>query len=76
MNNIRRNELLGIINKLESIIENLDSIKIDETDARDSIPENFQNSDNYMKADNTVSQLEDALDSLQTALDCIQEASE
>lgn len=73
MNKMRRKELSGIIkslnvvidkNNLYSIINELDSIKDDEQNYYDNIPENLQYSQRAEDSEQAIDNLEEALDLL------------
>lgn len=75
MNDARRKSLRNIIEKLDDLMSDLECLKEEEEEYRDNIPENLQSSEKYEKADDAVSNLEEACDSLQSAIDYIEEAS-
>lgn len=64
MNNKRRKEIIDIIRKIENLVENVLS---EEQDAFDNMPESLQCSYN-----GSIS--EDAQSSLESAIDCLEEA--
>ena len=64
MNNKRRKEIADVIRQIESVVE---AILNEEQDAFDNMPESLQCSYN-----GTVS--EDAQDSLESAIDCLEDA--
>lgn len=76
MNNQRRNVLEDVYIKLVILHDTLEEIKDEEECCRDNMPENLQDSERYKKADKTVSVLEDAISSLEEALDYIETAKE
>lgn len=76
MNKSRRKELQRIIDQLEDLKDNLESIMSEEEDYRDSIPENLQGSARYEKADDACGSLDDAISSLEDAVSSIEEAIE
>ena len=74
MNNPRRKRIAEVISKLQALEEELqavkeeiEEIKDEEQEYLDNIPENLQLSERYEKAENAVSCLESAIDSI----DCI-----
>lgn len=76
MNKIRRKELDNLVEQLVSIREILDNLKDDEQDYMDNMPENLQSSERYEKAENAVSDMELALDSIDEVISYIESASE
>ena len=76
MNKLRRQALAAIQEKLEELKDELDILRGEETDYRDYMPENFQNSERYEKADEAVCQLEDAVTHLVDAISNIDAAIE
>lgn len=98
MNKSRRNELSKIIRRLNTmqdkedlygLIDELDTLKDEEQDYYDNIPENLQNSQRAQDSEQAIDNLEEALDLLnevynadeidndliQQAIDKIEEAS-
>lgn len=75
MNDARRKALRNIIEKLDDLMSDLECLKEEEEDYKDSMPENLQNPERYEKADEAISNLEEACDSLQSAIDYIDEAT-
>lgn len=88
MNSARRLQIKKIISELakiktniDSVAENIATIKADEEDYRDDIPENLQGSDRYYKADEACDNIESAIndldsikEELESALDSLEEA--
>lgn len=74
MNRTRRKQLTALADKVEELRQELESIADDECEARDNIPESMVESDKYRTADESCDNLENALDSLQDVLDCIEAA--
>lgn len=54
----------------------LESVKDEEEEYMENIPENLQSSERYEKAENAVDNLDSALDSLDEAISDIESASE
>ena len=67
MNKQRRKEIMEIITELENIKSKLESVKSDEEFAFENMPENLQGS---MRGEES----QDAIDTLDTANDLVQEA--
>ena len=76
MNNIRRNSLTDIKDRIESLKSDLETLLEEENDYLDNIPENMQGGERYEKAENAVSSLENAVSSLEEAMDDIESATE
>lgn len=75
MNRIRRKQIAEIMERIESIRSDLETVSEEEEEARDAIPENLWGSERYEAADEACSNLEDALNSLEEALGYLEEAS-
>ena len=76
MNNVRRKKLNTILEQLVEIHAALEEVKDEEQEYFDNIPENFQSSERYEKAENAVAALEDALSMFDDIADNIETALE
>ena len=76
MNKIRRKSLQEIADKLAELKEELEALQSEEEDYRDNMPENFQGSERYERADAACDSLSEAADSLDSAISSIEEAIE
>ena len=76
MNDKRRSGLKSAIDLLIRASEIVSSVKDDEEDALDNMPENLQASDRYEKMEDAVAALEEAEESIESAIDSINSASE
>lgn len=76
MNKQRRKELNEIINKLSELWDDLESLKSEEEECYDNMPENLQYSEKGERIEAVVESLNDALDSIDNAIDSINEAIE
>lgn len=74
MNNVRRKQLQQIIDRIEDLKSDLESIKEEEEEYRDNIPENLQGSERYEMADEACNNLDYAFDSLEDVVNYIEEA--
>ena len=74
MNQNRRQRLAKVIDLLHGAEADLDSIKDEEQDCIDAMPENLQSSDRYSSMENAVDCLEDAIESVQQATEYINDA--
>lgn len=69
MNNKRRQQLRKLINRMEELKDELETIESDEQDYFDTMPENLQGSANGMNS-------EEAIDKIADAIVCVEEAIE
>ena len=76
MNNARRKKLNTILEQLVEIHTALEEVKDEEQEYFDNIPENFQSSERYEKAENAVAALDDALSMFDDIADNIETALE
>ena len=76
MNNSRRKQLEEISSKISDIKDELESVMCDEEEYRDNMPENLRNSERYEQTDAACSEMQDALDSLDSAISSIDTARE
>ena len=67
MNAVRRDRARTVIDRLRDISISIEAILDDEQDALDNMPENLEGSERYSK-------MEDAVDSLASAMDCVVDA--
>jgi molecular chaperone GrpE (heat shock protein) len=75
MNKIRRKSLRDIIDQLEELKDALDTLKEEEEEYRDNIPENMQGSERYEIAEAACDNLDSAVDSLDEVISYIEEAT-
>ncbi len=80
MNKVRRKEIQRIIEKVEALsgdfeelLEEIESVKNDEKEYRDNMPENLQSSERYETAESACEALENAYDTLDEAKDQLDE---
>lgn len=76
MNNARRKKLNTILEKIVEIHTALEEVKDEEQEYFENIPENFQSSERYEKAETAVAALEDALSMFDDIADNIDTALE
>lgn len=74
MNKVRKKALGEIYDTLALLAERLEELIDEENEALGNVPESLQGSDRYQSAEEAVSNLEEALDSLGSAYDYIEEA--
>lgn len=76
MNNQKREKLKlarGFLNKASDIVS---SVLDDEQDCLDNMPDNLQYSDRYERMEAAISKLEDGLNNIEAAEECLEEAAE
>lgn len=76
MNNQKREKLKlarGFLSKASDIVSN---VLDDEQDCLDNMPENLQYSDKYERIEAAISKLEDGLNNIEAAEECLEEAAE
>lgn len=76
MNNQKREKLKlarGFLSKASDIVS---SVLDDEQDCLDNMPDNLQYSDKYEKMEAAISKLEDGLNNIEAAEECLEEAAE
>ena len=76
MNKERRKSLREIQSKLDRLGQDLETLKEEEEEYRDNVPENLQESDRYQRADEVCDLLQEALESMDNAYQQIEEAVE
>jgi hypothetical protein len=76
VNKARRKLIEKLISDIENAISELDTIRDEETDAFDGMPESLQQSEKGDKAQEAISNLEDAYSSLESARDALENAKE
>lgn len=76
MNNPTRKKLQNIIDSLEGLKAELEEISEEEQEKLDNIPESFQGSERYERAENVCGYLEDAISSFEELVDNITNAIE
>lgn len=76
MNRRRRARLQGADSLLSKALEIVDDVREEEQDSVDNCPENLQNSERYAAMEDVVSELEEARDKIQEALEHIDRACE
>lgn len=76
MNKERRKRINSVINKIEDIKEELSMILEEEEMYRDNMPENFQSSEKYERADQACDNLQESTDDLDSIIEMLEMASE
>ena len=73
MNNKRRQQLRKLIEKMETLKNELESIESDEQDYFDGMPENLQGSTNGMNSEEAIDKMADAIVCVEEAIEAIEE---
>lgn len=74
MNKARRAVLNKIINGLNDLLDELNTVKEDEEDAMDNIPESLQGSAMYESMEEAVDHMNDAFDALEDVISSLENA--
>lgn len=74
MNKARRASLKEVLGLLDRSIDIIRSVRDDEQQCIDNTPENLQGSDRYELMETVVDNLEDAIDKINEAKECIDES--
>ena len=74
MNEARRDRLRAAVKKLSDVHSIVETVCDKEEDCLDNYPENLQNSDRFERTETAVDSLNDALERLEEATECIQTA--
>ena len=69
MNDKRRKRISEVVARLESCSTDLESIKDEEDETRDNIPENLQNGDRYCESEECSDKIDDAISDIRSAID-------
>lgn len=76
MNKIRRKALQEIYDKLSDLQEELETIKDEEDESRENMPENLQGSERYEQSETASGNIDEAMEYLSSACDSIESAME
>lgn len=74
MNKERRKRVDAIIESLGSLQSDIEEVLTEETEYRDNIPENMQQSEKYETADGNCDCLQSAYDSIEEAIEQLEES--
>ena len=74
MNNTRRKNLMAIIEKLETLQSDLECLRDEEDEYRDNMPENMQYGDKYDRSEMSSESMYEAIESICSAIESIEEA--
>lgn len=73
MNNKRRQQLRKLVERMEILKRELESVESDEQFYFDTIPENLQGSMNGMNSEEAIDKIADALTCIEEAVEAIEE---
>lgn len=76
MNKARRGQIETVKSELEALSERIESIRDDEQDYFDNIPENLQDSERANMSEAAIDALDSAIDSISEAISSLEEAAE
>ena len=76
MNNDRRKELSRLSVQIEEIKDSLESLKCEEEEYLENMPENFQDSERGERASEAINNIDSALSALGEAISCMERARE
>lgn len=76
MNKIRRKALQEIHDKLTDLSAELEALKDEEDEYRENMPENLQGSERYEQSESASYSIDEAMENITTACDCIESAME
>lgn len=74
MNKVRRKRVEDVIQKIEELKAEVEEILDEESEYRDNIPENMQQSERYKNADNNCDNLQSAIDSIDEVVSYLEES--
>jgi prefoldin subunit 5 len=72
LNQSRRKRIREVITKLNDCSSNLETIKDEEDEAREGIPENLQTSELYSCSEESSDRIDEAISELQEAVDSLE----
>ena len=76
MNKLRRKSLQEIFDKLSDLREEIESIKDEEDESRENMPENLQGSERYEQSETASYSMDEAMEFISSACDSIESAME
>jgi len=76
MNKLRRKSLQEIFDKLSDLREEIESIKDEEDESRENMPENLQGSERYEQSETASYNMDEAMEYISSACDSIESAME
>lgn len=76
MNQNRRKRINDIRDKISELRDELDTIREEEDEYRENIPEQFQGNLHYEQSEEASSNMEEAVESHDQVLDCLEDATQ
>lgn len=71
MNNVRRAQISTLVSSLEGLLADAESIKNDEQDYYDAMPESFQGGEKGETAQAAIDEMDQVVESIQSAIDSL-----
>lgn len=72
MNKLRRKALQEIFDKLSDLREEIESVKDEEDESRENMPENLQGSERYEQSETASYNMDEAMEYISSACDSIE----
>lgn len=63
------NVITELVGNIQTVIDDIESVKCEEEDYKDNMPENMQQGERYSRAEEVVGYLEEAMSALQNLVD-------
>ena len=76
MNKVRRASLQKLFDRLTEIQEEIESIRDEEDESRENMPENLQNSERYEQSETASANMDEAIEYISSACDSLESAME
>ena len=75
MNTQRRKQVRLIIRQLNDAVRDLQSVRDEEDEARENMPENFHDTDQYLDSETASETMDDIIDTIDAAISLLEEIS-
>ncbi len=72
MNKLRRKSLQKIFDKLSDLMEEIESIRDEEDESRENMPENLHGSERYEQSETASYNMDEAIERISSACDSIE----
>lgn len=73
MNKQRRQKIKEVITQLETCADNLETVKSDEDEARENIPENLQDGEAYCTSEECSDKIEEAMSDIRAVIENLED---
>ena len=73
MNKQRRKRIKEVITQLETCADNLETVKSDEDEARENIPENLQDGEAYCTSEECSDKIEEAMSDIRAVIENLED---